>query len=358
MPDFSLPGSQGGAQARADRIRAFELELEEVERDGVLRLTPDERLRLASYHRALRGALVARFDIDVLEGQKPASLGLKLAAIVGALAVATGLALFFFRIWGVLPTAAQVGIVVAAPLAALAGAEVLSQSIRYRIAAGLFVVLSFAALVLNVEVLGAIYSLAPSATVLLGYGAFGVGLAYAYRHRLILAAGAVCLAAWVAAALVASTGGWGLDFSMRPEGVLLGAGGLALWSAVPHGVRYEGFPAVLRTLTMLLVAVAVLLMSRAGHLSYLPADPDAVEVAYQILSFIVALTAMAIGIKRRWPEVTATATALLAIASLLKFVDWWWDWMPRYLFFLIAGAMALAVSWLLQRVRRRLMRGA
>lgn len=358
MEEYSLPGSQGEAQARADRICAFERELEEVERDGVLRLSPDERLRLASYHRALRGALVAQFDIDLVERQKPASIGFRLAALVGALAVATGLVLFFFRIWGALPELAQAGIVAAAPLAALAGAEALSRLRRYRVACGLFVVLAFAGLVLDIEVLSAVFGFAPSSAALLAYGAFGVTLAYTYRHRLVLAAGAVCLAAWVAAALVASTGTWWVDFPMRPEGLMVGAAGLALWSTAPHGVEFQGFPPILRAVATLLLSMAVLFLSRAGHLSWIPADAEAVTVAYQVLSFIVALAAMAIGLTRRWPEVTALGTLLFAIASFLKLVDWWWDWMPRYLFFLLVGAFALLVSWILQRIRRRLAKEA
>jgi hypothetical protein len=358
MADFSLPDSQGEAQARADRIRAFELELEEVERDGVLRLAPDERLRLASYHRELRAALVTRFDIDVVERQKSASMGLRLAALVGALAVATGLVLFFFRTWGVLPAAAQVAIVVMAPIVALAGAEVFSRSVRQRIAAGVFVALAFAALVLNVEVLGAIAGLAPHPSVLLAYGAFGVALAYTYRHRLALAAGAACLAAWLATSLVATTGAWWLDFPMRPESVFPGVAGLALWSAAPHQARLARFPAVLRAVAMLLLSTAVLLLSRAGSLSWIPADADAVAVAYQILSFAVALAAIIGGLAWRWPEVAGLGTGLFAIASFLKLVDWWWDWMPRYLFFLLVGLLALAVSWLLQRLRRQLAKGA
>jgi hypothetical protein len=38
----------------------------------------------------------------------------------------------------------------------------------------------------------------------------------------------------------------------------------------------------------------------------------------------------------------------------MKFVDWWWDWMPKYLFFLIVGLTALALLWAFRRLRARL----
>jgi hypothetical protein len=42
---------------------------------------------------------------------------------------------------------------------------------------------------------------------------------------------------------------------------------------------------------------------------------------------------------------------LFTAALFVKYVDWWWDWMPRYLFFLVVGATALAVLVLFSRAR-------
>jgi hypothetical protein len=35
-------------------------------------------------------------------------------------------------------------------------------------------------------------------------------------------------------------------------------------------------------------------------------------------------------------------------------VDWWWDWMPKYLFFLLIALLALGWLWGLRVARRRL----
>jgi len=35
----------------------------------------------------------------------------------------------------------------------------------------------------------------------------------------------------------------------------------------------------------------------------------------------------------------------------MKFVDWWWDWMPKYLFFLTLAATSLIVLGILRRLR-------
>ena len=45
------------------------------------------------------------------------------------------------------------------------------------------------------------------------------------------------------------------------------------------------------------------------------------------------------------------ATLFLVIFVFAKCFDWWWDWMPRYLFFLVLGGLAVAVLVILGRVR-------
>jgi hypothetical protein len=38
-----------------------------------------------------------------------------------------------------------------------------------------------------------------------------------------------------------------------------------------------------------------------------------------------------------------------------KFYDWWWDWMPKYLFFLTLGLVAILLLLLFKRLRTQLM---
>jgi hypothetical protein len=34
-----------------------------------------------------------------------------------------------------------------------------------------------------------------------------------------------------------------------------------------------------------------------------------------------------------------------------KLFDWWWDWMPKYLFFLLLGLIAIGMLVFLKRLR-------
>ncbi|HYN04264.1 MAG TPA: hypothetical protein VE359_17580 [Vicinamibacteria bacterium] len=62
--------------------------------------------------------------------------------------------------------------------------------------------------------------------------------------------------------------------------------------------------------------------------------------AYELASFALAVLAIAVGSRRGWREVE---TAFLVLCLPARFFDWWWDWTPRWLFFLVIGALAVAM---------------
>ena len=53
------------------------------------------------------------------------------------------------------------------------------------------------------------------------------------------------------------------------------------------------------------------------------------------------------------PEVVNTSVTFFVIYLYTKFFDWWWDWMPKYLFFLLLAAIALIWLYALRLARRR-----
>ncbi|HYU35739.1 MAG TPA: DUF2157 domain-containing protein, partial [Thermoanaerobaculia bacterium] len=80
--------SKPAAQRRADRIAAFREELRELEREGVLVLSPEEHARVAAHHEELLRELTARFDVDVGERERQLSWGMRIASFLGAVALA------------------------------------------------------------------------------------------------------------------------------------------------------------------------------------------------------------------------------------------------------------------------------
>lgn len=353
-----LPTSRLGAQARADRIAAFREELAELDRAGVLALAPDARAAVESYHQATLAALAERFDVDASAGGKQLSLGMRVASFLGAMALAASAVLYFRHIWGSISTAAQVAILAGAPLAGLGATDLAARRDRSGYFASLLALLTLACFVLDLSALGSTFDVTPSPGAFLAWGALGVLLAYAYGLRLPLAAGIAALAVFLAAEATRLAGlGWA-HCGDRPE-TFLPAGLLlfALPFALAHRRRAD-FPPVYRIAGLTAVLLPVLVLANHGGASFLHTRKSAIEIGYQIAGFLLAGGAVALGLRRRLADTVNTASAFLAAFLVCKYVDWWWDWMPHYLFFLLAGATAVAILWTLRRLRQTSMQRA
>ena len=100
--------------------------------------------------------------------------------------------------------------------------------------------------------------------------------------------------------------------------------------------------------------IAMLFMSAAGQRSYLPMDDKAVEHFYQMFGVVAAAATVWIGIRRNLTGVVNIGTAFFTIFLFFRLVDWWWDWMPKYLFFLLIGVVALGLVAVFKRLRGRM----
>jgi len=341
------------AQQRADRIRAFREELAELEREGALTLEAAQRAALASHLQRTLAALAERFDVDTTASQKQISWGMRIASTLGGLALCAAVVLFFHRFWGVLGTPAQVAVLAATPLLLLAATEFAARRERTLYYASLLSLVAFGAFVLNLNVLGSIFNLTPSRHALFAWGVFALLLAYAYRLKLPLAAGLVCLVGYLAASFASWWGGYWLSFPERPETFLLG--GLLL-IAVPAGrfhSRYAEFDWLYRTLGLVALFLALLALSEAGALSYLPMRESATETMYQVAGFAAAGLATWMGIRARLACVANLGAAFFTLLLYLRFYHWWWDWMPGYLFFLVIGLVSIGLLVLFQKLRMR-----
>ena len=347
------PRTRSEAQRRADRIRACQDELEQATRDGALTLTSEQGAQLKAYHHDVLSSLARDFDVDVSSRQKQVSRGMQVAGLLGGLALGASVFLFVLRIWGLLSTTAQVAVLLTGSFGSLLLLELVSRRERLRFLTPLAALVAFAGFSLNLEGLAKVFALEPRPTGLLAYAVFALALAYAHRHRLLLVVGASCAAASVAALLVHLTGVWWMDAVMRPEGFIVGGALVVVAGLVPHRTLDE-FPPYLRGVGLLLVLVAILALSRFGEGSWIAAAPEAIEATYQVMLFIASAAAIGIGMTRGWHEVALVGVLFFLIALCMKFVDWWWDWMPKYLFFLIVGLTALALLWAFRRLRARL----
>ena len=72
---------------------------------------------------------------------------------------------------------------------------------------------------------------------------------------------------------------------------------------------------------------------------------------YQTAGFVVSAAAIALGVGRGWPEVVNAGNTFFTLFLYTKFYDWWWEWMPKYQFFLIIGLTAILMLLILKRMR-------
>lgn len=342
------------AQKRADDIQVFRRELERLERDHVLALEPAQRELLDTHHQQLLAQYAQNYDIDRDLQSRQLSLGMRAASFLGALALAASVFFLFRQFWGEFATGVQVLLLIAASV----GSFSFTLWLQRRDAAGYFTKLAamvaFACFVLNLSMLGQIYNITPSDKALIPWALLAFLLAYTCELRLLQAAGILCLIAFVAA----RTGTWGgiywLDFGTRPENFFPAALGLVMFPRLVDHDRFPGFAAQYRVFGLLTLLFPMLVLSNWGYGSYLPWNANFIEGTYQIAGFLASGAAIHWGIRKQMAEVFNTGTVFFVIFLYTKFFDWWWDSMPKYLFFLILGLMAILFLLVIRRLRTAL----
>ena len=340
------------AQARADRIHAFQQELEALKSEGVLSLPEEAASRVREHQAALLRQFSAEFDIDTTRDQKQLSLGMRLASLFGALALSAAVFFFFYRFWGGFSTALQVGLLVTAPLLATIGVEFTARRERSLYFASLVALVAVACFVLNLSVLGQIFNITPSPNAFLAWAGYALLLAYVYGLRLILVAGLASLMGWLSASVGTWSGLYWLSFGERPENFIFA--GLAVFAlGLFRQQAWPGFAGIYRVFGLLVVFTAVLVLANWGQGSYLPFTVTVIENSYQALGFVATGLAVWLGIRRHWPGVVNLGSTFFVLYLYTKLFDWWWDWMPKYLFFLLLGLVAVLLLLVLRRLRGR-----
>ena len=345
------PSTKIEAQTRVDQIRIFQRELAQLREEGVLALDGGQRQAVSAHHDALISRYTQGFDIDRSRQAKQLSLGMRIASFLGALALAASVFFLFYQYWGLFGTTAQLIVLTGASVALFA----ITMLVAQRDDSGYFVKLAamvtFASFVLNVAMLGDIFNITPSDNALIAWAALAFLLAYALDVRLLLAAGILCLIAF----LSARTGTWGglywLNFGERPENFL--PAGVLLF-AIPWWVnhqRFSGFAPIYRVFGLLTLFLPVLILANYGRVSYLDIDNQLIEGLYQVTGFVLSASVVGLGIRRHGPEVVNTGNTFFVIFLYTKFYDWWWEIMPKYLFFLIIGLTAILFLLIFKRLR-------
>jgi hypothetical protein len=249
---------------------------------------------------------------------------------------------------------AQLAVLAAAPLVLVGAVDAAARREKTLYVASILAITATAAFVLDVSVVGVIFNMRPSAIALALWAAFALALAYTYGLRLLLAGGLALALGFVCVA-VARTAGLDMSVSVgRPEPILASGALLLAASLLPFNRRRPGFPETWRLVGAVAVLLPLVFLSTwAGVFSYLPWPEGAIGSLYDVAGFVLGAAGIWFGIRGGWREVVHVATGFLVVFAFAKCFDWWWDWMPRYLFFLMLGGLAVGVLVVLGRIRSR-----
>lgn len=349
--NIHLQSNKAQAQARAKQIQAFRAEQRMLAEQGLLNLPSETVSSINRYHDALLQQLHQQQDIDLTEQASHVSLGMQIVSCLGALALAASLFFLFYQYWGLFTTPLQVSILVLAPLLTLVLAVWFCRWDRSGYYAKLAALVSFMAWVLNIVMLGNIFNLSPSPNAFGLFALYGFLLAYLLHVRLLLAAAMLCSYIFISAKVSHWLGDYWLTAWEYPEYYLLTSLVFFLLPLKINQQRFDGFTTVYQQIAVVVFFIAVLILANWGAVSYLPWTDAWIEGSYQVVGFSCSALLIWYGMRQRQAGLMFTANIFFVLFLCSKFVDWWWDWLPKYLFFLLLGLTAILALMVFNRLR-------
>jgi uncharacterized membrane protein len=338
------------AQQRAAAILAFREELARLEAEGLVALDAAGRERIRAYHDATLAALASGGDVDLSATAARLSAGMRVATLLGTIALSAAYGFFVSAHWGGLAPVLQLALVTLPPLVLIVFTHVAASRDRSGYVASLVATVAAIAFAVNLGSLGQLLNLPDSRGALLAVGAFAMFLAYGYGLTLPLIVGIGGIGGWLWTLGAIPLGLWWRDGFAVIEPLLLVA---VLALTVPAWIRGPArFAPWWRGMGAAALVLGLLLVEGNGNLSaFATAGPHTVELVYKVAGAIVLTALVAWGIRRDQRLVMQIGSAGAVLYLFMRLVDWFWDLVPKWLFFLLVGAFALAVLLVLRRVR-------
>ncbi len=338
-------------QLRASAIIAFREELARLEAEGVVALDPATRDRIRAHHDAALSALAAGGEVDLSAAAARLSAGMRVATLLGTIALSAAYGFFVSSHWGTLSLVLQLALVTLPPILLVALTHIAATRERSGYVASLVATVAAIAFAINLGTLGQLFNLPDSRAALLAVGAFAMLLAYGYGLTLPLLVGIGGIGAWLWTLGAIPLGLWWRDGFSVIEPLLL-VGLLAL--AAPAWIRGPAkFAPWWRGLGAAALVLGLLVVESNGQLSaFATTNIHAIEIGYKLVGAVVLTALVAWGIRRDQRLVTQIGVAGAVLYLFMRLVDWFWELVPKWLFFLLVGAFALAILLALRRLRR------
>lgn len=346
------------AQRRTERITLCRQELAQLAEEGGLLLTPEQRTGLEAHWQTVLEGFRGRFGIDATESARRFSWAMRLASVLGGAALLAAVVLFLHRVWGGLPGWAQVLILAAGPLPLLGGAEYAFRRGADLYYPALLSLMAGVVFCMEMSALGSIMNLSPSPHALLAWGSFALLTAYAYGLRLLLAAGLLLLAGYTAALGMSIAGNFWPSLLEEPQYWLPSAAALYAWPWLVRHRHWPHFEPVYRLCGAFAGLVALLILSQKAQVWGIRLGADAVAAVCQLAGIALGAGVVAHGLRLGSSPQVNLGAAGFVVFVYARLHAWLWDWMPKYLFFLLISLTALVLLLVFRRLRAGLSQGA
>jgi hypothetical protein len=340
------------AQRRVNQIRAFGEELAALDREGVLPLSAEQAAVVAAHHERLLRQLAIQYDVDRSDAASRLSRGMQLLSFFAAVALTLSVYSLVSRFWGRLDLPAQAALLAAFPIAALGGVEMAARRERTLYIASLFALVAYGTFWLAIGILSWTLNISVTPVAIWAGVLFGVALALPFRFRLILALALTGLIVALAGTVFQSAGSEWTQAFERPE-PLITAAFLSTFLGPRLAQVDSQFAPVVRLVGLSIGLGGLLLLSVNGRQSLLPIAAESAEAFYQAVMLVVTVACLVIAIRHAWRETVMLASVALALFLLTRYVDWLWDVLPRYVFFLLLALAAFGWLLALRRIRAR-----
>jgi hypothetical protein len=335
---------------RAEQIHAFKREIASLKAAGILNLTKSQLNSINLYQQLELKKNNHPQDQQLTKKSKQLTLGMKIASFFGAITMSTSLFFLFCQFFWDFNLYSQLFVLVLTPLILTTASLFLVKhdKIYYAKITATVALVSFA---LNLSLVVNILNLPVTPNIAVPLSLLGFLLAYACTSRLILTMAIITASTF----FVFKIGFWNgyywdyignnLEILFTPSVILL-----LFCKLVPQN-RFIGFDAVYNSISLVILFITILFLSNWGEGSYISLAPGAIEVFYQILGLFISILAIWHGVNHSKKEFVNIGSAFLFILIYLRVFDFFWGWMPRFLFFFVIGIISLLFIFIFKRLQ-------
>ena len=336
---------------RARQVLTWREEEAALAREGVVRADDPTLTAIRAHHDALLAGFASAGNVDLTREEERLSAGMRLATMLGAAALSIAWAMLASSLWQGLGPAAKLAMVWVPALALLPATGVAALREPSGYIANIVGTVGTIAMAMAGFATFDMHGMDSPRIPFLLFGAYGLFVAYRYRLVLPLLVAIVGAGAFV----------WSLEAMLlrspvndtfeHLEPLILVGLGAYLVGATRRGDP-PAFSLVWRLAGIVAMVFPLLLLGLTTDGSWFGRGHTS-ELIYQLVGLLAFVAMVWLGLRRDDVILARGGATALVLFLFFRMVDWFWEAIPDWLFFLLMGGLAFGVLLVLRAVRER-----